>query len=159
MRIRGAVSGDVAFLRRMLYEAAFWRPESERPPLEVALAQPELRPYVDGWGRPGDRGVLAIEAGRPLGAAWYRFFVSEAPGPGFLTPEVPELTIAVVRERRGEGIGSALLDGLVDRAREDGLGALALSVEPDNPARRLYERAGFVKVAEDGAWTMRLDLS
>jgi GNAT superfamily N-acetyltransferase len=159
MRIRDAVSGDVAFLRRMLYEAAFWRPESERPPLEVALAQPELRPYVDGWGRAGDRGLLAIEAGRPLGAAWYRFFASEAPGRGFLTPEVPELTIAVVRERRSEGIGSTLLSRLIDCARADVLVALTLSVEPDNPARRLYERAGFVKVAEDGAWTMRLDIS
>jgi GNAT superfamily N-acetyltransferase len=159
MRIRDAVPGDIAFLRRMLYEAAFWRPESTRQPLEIALARPELRPYLDGWGRPGDRGLVSIEAGRPLGAAWYRFFEADAPGRGFLSPEIPELTIAVVPERRGEGIGSALLDGLVDRAREDGVGALALSVEPDNPARRLYEHAGFVKVAEAGAWTMRRELS
>jgi GNAT superfamily N-acetyltransferase len=134
------------------------RGEDGRLPLAEALAGPELRPYLDGWGREGDRGVVAIEAGRPLGAAWYRFFVPDAPGRGFISTGTPELTIAVVPERRGEGVGSALLSALLERARLDGVEAIALSVEPDNPALRLYERHGFAKVADGGAWTMRAEL-
>jgi len=41
-----------------------------------------------------------------------------------------------------------------------GFRAISLSVEPDNPARRLYERAGFTRAGTvGGAWTMRATLS
>lgn len=33
---------DLAFVREMLYEAAFWRPAIDRPPLEAALSEPDL---------------------------------------------------------------------------------------------------------------------
>jgi RimJ/RimL family protein N-acetyltransferase len=51
----------------------------------------------------------------------------------------------VVPERAGEGIGRALLDALVERARAiPGLTGLSLTVTDGNAAAvRLYERAGF----------------
>ncbi len=54
-------------------------------------------------------------------------------------PENILVYIAVRPESRGKGFGSALLKETVKRAE----GNLALHVEPDNPARRLYERNGF----------------
>lgn len=51
--------------------------------------------------------------------------------------------IAVLDEHRGEGIGRALLDRVEERARERGCARVNLEVLDDNPARRLYERAGF----------------
>ena len=61
--------------------------------------------------------------------------------------------------KRGHGLGSQLLEALIQRARDDGFHALSLSVEPQNPALPLYERFGFRKVDEHGgAWTMRADL-
>lgn len=54
-------------------------------------------------------------------------------------PENILVYIAVRPGSRGKGFGSALLKETVDRAE----GNLALHVEPDNPARRLYERNGF----------------
>lgn len=47
--------------------------------------------------------------------------------------------IAVDSAYRGQGIGAKLMDQAIDRCE----GGLALHVEPDNPARRLYERMGF----------------
>jgi len=47
-------------------------------------------------------------------------------------------------ELRGEGAGAAALAELVAEMDRNGVGALHLLVRPDNPARRLYERAGFV---------------
>ncbi|MGM0739334.1 MAG: GNAT family N-acetyltransferase [Bacteroidota bacterium] len=47
--------------------------------------------------------------------------------------------IAVDSKTRGRGIGLALMEKAIETARGD----LALHVEPDNPARRLYERIGF----------------
>lgn len=47
-------------------------------------------------------------------------------------------------------MGARLLDTLVQAAREDGLTALSLSVEPDKYARRLYERFGFQPIGHVG---------
>jgi len=156
--VRAATAADLPFLRKMNYEAATWRPET-RPPQEVVLADPDVARYLSGWGRPGDAGVIGEEKGTPVGAAWLRLFPADDPAYGFVTTDVPELSIAVASEARGRGIGTQLLDALVEMARADGQRALSLSVEPDNPALRLYERAGFSRVPnEGGAWTMLLEL-
>jgi GNAT superfamily N-acetyltransferase len=60
--------------------------------------------------------------------------------------ETPELAIAVAPEQLGTGVGTLLLARLLDDARRIHR-AIALSVRADNPAKRLYERMGFVTVA------------
>jgi ribosomal protein S18 acetylase RimI-like enzyme len=73
---------------------------------------------------------------------------------------VPELSVAVVEEARGRGIGIALLRSLLDRAREERMSAVSLSVEEENPAVRLYERLGFAAVGRVGnAWRMSKRIS
>jgi ribosomal-protein-alanine N-acetyltransferase len=80
-------------------------------------------------------------------------------GYGFVAADVPELSIAVAPEARGRGFGTQLLGALVAAARDAGHRAISLSVEPENPALRLYERPGFRRVGnEGGAWTMALEL-
>lgn len=54
-------------------------------------------------------------------------------------PENILVYIAVSPECRGKGLGRFLLTETIGRAQ----GAIALHVEPDNPALRLYQRAGF----------------
>ena len=82
------------------------------------------------------------------------------PGYGFVDDETPELAIAVVPSKRGHGIGDELLQELIAKAKAGGYGRLSLSVEPGNPARKLYERHGF-EVVDEGAeaWTMVASLS
>jgi ribosomal protein S18 acetylase RimI-like enzyme len=48
--------------------------------------------------------------------------------------------------RRGGGLATAALDLVAAATRALGAAALHLQVRPDNPARRLYERAGFAAV-------------
>jgi ribosomal protein S18 acetylase RimI-like enzyme len=140
----------------MLYAAAAWRPGEARPPAEELLAEPQISVYVEGWGRQGDSGVIAEDVSHsPLGAAWYRVFSQQEHGYGFVRPDIPEVTIGVSPTARGKGIGTALLDALIARADAEGLRGLSLSVEEDNPAVSLYERAGFVRDKRVGnAWTM-----
>lgn len=160
LELRPLVASDHEVLRAMLYEAAFWRPGGERPPPEQALASPDLAHYVEGWGRGGDRGLVAEVDGEPVGAAWLRRFSAQDHGYGFVDEATPELSIAVTPARRGRGVGAALLVGLLDRARTDGTRRVSLSVEVDNPARRLYERAGFEVVEHgEGAVTMVVELT
>jgi GNAT superfamily N-acetyltransferase len=142
---RGGVQ-DVRFLRDMLVHAYYWR---ARVPGSLVSR------YVRGWGRPGDAAVIALERGFPVGAAWFRVFPSEEPGYGFVDETTPELAIAVVPSKRGHGVGDELLQALLERARSAGYARISLSVEPGNPARKLYERHGFEVVAEgEDAWTM-----
>ena len=157
MELRPATRDDLPFLREMLYEAAFWRGGEGRPPLDEAFATPQLGRYLDGFGRAGDTGVIAVdERGRPVGAAWYRRFSPREPGYGFVDGATPELSIAVAPDQRGTGVGRLLLDALVALAGEQGLPGLSLSVANDNPAKRLYERAGFEVVEDHGdSTTMR----
>ena len=54
-------------------------------------------------------------------------------------PENILVYIATHKNHRGEGIGKALMLKAIDTAE----GSVALHVEPDNPARFLYEKVGF----------------
>ena len=153
---------DEPFLREMVREADRWRlpVDALRPPLDEVLADPHVRLYVDGWGRSGDGGVLAEVAGTPVGACWLRLFTADPHGWGFVAADVPELSLAVAPHWRRRRIGTRLLTAAVTQARAAGHPALSLSVMPDNPARRLYRRAGFRRVAAvDGSWTMVLRLT
>ncbi|WP_067486862.1 ribosomal protein S18-alanine N-acetyltransferase [Actinomadura hibisca] len=56
-------------------------------------------------------------------------------------------TIGVRPDRRGSGLGAALLTELLDEAARRGSDAVFLEVRADNaPAQRLYERFGFERV-------------
>ena len=54
-------------------------------------------------------------------------------------PENILVYIAVDRSQRGKGVGKKLMKATMDNAE----GAIALHVEPDNPARHLYSKVGF----------------
>ena len=161
-RLRRGAPDDEGFLWEMLREAVSWRAEDPVPALEEVFSNPELARYVEGWGRPGDAAVVALapDSGERVGAAWYRLMPREKPGYGFVDSATPELSLAVVSERRGAGIGKALLQEIIYTARSSGFAALSLAVEEGNPANALYEQAGFRRhTRTDGARIMSLDLS
>lgn len=63
-------------------------------------------------------------------------------------PEYYLIYIAVAASQRGKGIGSKLLQRAFDTAD----GNIALHVEYDNPAKRLYERMGFTTKYAEMRW-------
>lgn len=57
--------------------------------------------------------------------------------------------LGVAPDRQGQGIGRALLDAVIERARRDGYAALVLCSDAWMVgAHRLYESAGFVRLPE-----------
>jgi GNAT superfamily N-acetyltransferase len=121
-------------------------PGAGAPPKEQLLAFPQLTMFHEGWGRTGDTGLVAEEDGRLLGLAWYRFFTEQVHGEGYVDEQTPEVAVAVVDGQRGRGLGTALMDAIHARAREQRVEQISLSVDADNPAKRLYVRLGYLDV-------------
>lgn len=84
--------------------------------------------------RPGGQIVTWEEEGNLLGAV-----VLNKTGMEGYIPENILVYIATDKNHRGKGIGSKLMDAAIEHTQGD----IALHVEPDNPARKLYERCGF----------------
>ena len=141
VRIRPGGADDIPAIQAALLRAANW--DSSREPR--LLDDASLAPYHEGWGRESDLVVIAEDEGRAIGAAYCRLMR----GYGYVDDDTPEVTIGVESSYRGRGIGGRLLDALADLAGRKGFERLSLSVEADNPARRLYERAGYRQVGVD----------
>lgn len=82
----------------------------------------------------GGFAIVAVAEDEPVGAV----VVNRTGMQGYI-PENILVYIAVHGSMRGKGIGKALMERAMERAK----GAIALHVEPDNPARKLYEALGF----------------
>lgn len=141
--IRAAIAQDGAFLADMLGEAVNWSPEWKKQSRNRVLTDPKTAHYITGWPRDTDLGVIAEVGGEPAGAAWLRYLPASDPGYGFVSPDIPELTVGVVARWRGHGIGRALLRAIAERARQAGIEHISLSVERKNFAQKLYLSEGY----------------
>jgi ribosomal protein S18 acetylase RimI-like enzyme len=149
--IRQLMPSDQAFLWEMLYHSLHV-PEGRPPFPREIIDRREIARYVTAWGRTGDSGFVAINTtnGEPIGAAWLRLLTGDEKGYGYVDDQTPELAIAVLPEYRGQGIGFDLLRRLLQSASTV-YPSVSLSVSDDNPAVRLYERAGFERLGGDSA--------
>ncbi|WP_051468379.1 ribosomal protein S18-alanine N-acetyltransferase [Actinomadura oligospora] len=110
-------------LEQALFPEDAW---SEQMLREELADQPRTRHYV-----------VAEEAGEIIGYA----------GLAAAADQADVQTIGVKEDRRGSGVGAALLTELLDEASRRGSVQVFLEVRADNDsARRLYERFGFVRV-------------
>lgn len=128
------------------------RPTPDDQEFVFATYKATLRPYVEwAWGwdeafqragfwkhHPLDQMQLIAVDGERAGV----LHVEEQDSLHFIR------TIFLVPEFQGRGVGARLLRGEIERARRQGK-ALQLKVIKINPAKRLYERLGFVVIDED----------
>lgn len=91
-------------------------------------------------------GFPVLVATDERGVAGFGSFGGFRSWPGYRT--TVEHSVHVRADRRGEGIGTAIVAALIERARALGLHAMIAAVEAENVASiRLHERLGFVEVA------------
>jgi len=104
------------------------------------------RPLRESAGYP----ALRVRAVKTLFAPLFRVLETIADGDFYL------LAIALDREARGKGVGSALMDSTEERARASHSIRLSLDVSAKNVgARRLYERRG---MTVESQWPKRLPI-
>ena len=162
IKIRPIQESDKHFLWDMLFEMVYFPEGVEKPNKEEFLKQPNISKYLDGFGiKNSDSGFIAEnDRNQLIAAAWFRLFDNSNKGYGYISDDIPELSIAVLKEYRGKGIGSKLLKALIEKAKSDGYPAISLSVDLENTACSLYVSAGFKKVGVSGtSWTMKLDIT
>ena len=143
-KIRKMKAEEYDLLNDFLYEAIFV-PDGAKPPEKSILQLPELQVYTDDFGSsPHDRAFVAEAEGKIVGAAWARIMKDY----GHMDDQTPSLAISLYKEYRGMGIGTALLKNLMMDLKAAGYEKVSLSVQKDNCAVKMYEKAGFTVCAE-----------
>ncbi|MEZ5031161.1 MAG: GNAT family N-acetyltransferase [Saprospiraceae bacterium] len=124
-------SGQFEQISAFLFKAL----ESYGDPLEdIRKAMTYALNLQDVPGRGGLVLTAQDEDSRILGAV----VINETGMSGYI-PEYILVYIAVDPDTRGMGLGKRLMETALHTVQ----GGIALHVEPDNPARRLYEKLGF----------------
>ncbi len=144
LRLATASTADQAALWHILYYASHLNDVRGSTPADVR-SEPSVQRYVRDWGREGDLAVLAeTPEGDLVGGVWIRLHTAaERHLPEFVDVRTPELGIAVLPAHQGHGVGGRLLAFAMETA-QGRYPAVMLSVRASSPARRLYERFGFV---------------
>lgn len=145
LALRPVGKRDLAFLERLYAStreeelaAVDWAPQQKARFLAQQF-QAQHRHYQEHHG---DAAFLVIERnGERIG----RIYLQPR------TDEIRLIDIALLPELRGRGIGSAMLERLLDHARDRSL-AVRLHVESFNPAFRLYRRLGFRTLEDRGVY-------
>jgi ribosomal protein S18 acetylase RimI-like enzyme len=151
IHLRPALPTDLPFLRKMLYEAVFWRDVANKPTFEEAPTLPDVSRALTDWGeRDGDTAVIATSHSNPVGAAWYRYMTEDNAIRGYIDETIPVLVIGVHSDYRHQGIGGKLIEWLIDHAAKHAIPQISLMVSKDNVALNLYQQQGFLEYADTG---------
>ncbi len=141
-----AAAADLPFMKRMLYEAVYWRTPETRPSFNEAMGIPGIAKSLSDWGeRPGDTGVIALAGDVPAGAAWFRFWNEEKHDRGYIREDIPVVVIGVASGYRRMGIANGLIARLAEYAAAQEIPRISLMVAKDNVAWGLYRKQQFIE--------------
>ncbi len=146
MTLREIKETEYDLLKDFLYEAIFI-PEGVTPPAREIIAQPELKLYYEdfGTGR-ADHCIVADDNGRVVGAVWTRIMNDY----GHVDDDTPSFAISLYKEYRGRGIGTKMMERMLELLKENGYRKASLAVQKANYAVKMYEKTGF-KIVDENA--------
>lgn len=129
---------EYPLLDDFLYEAIYIPENMEAPPRDI-INQSELQIYVADFGKKDDHALLAIQDEKVVGAVWSRIMKDY----GHVDDQTPSLAIALFKEYRGNGIGTALMRQMLLLLRDKDYEKVSLSVQKANYAVKMYSAVGF----------------
>ena len=111
--IRNLRHDEIGLLKDFLYEAIYV-PEGVESPASEILELPELKLYIEEFGtRRGDNCLVADFGGKAAGAVWARIMDDY----GHVDDETPSIAISLYREYRGQGIGSRMMQEMLEQLK------------------------------------------
>ncbi len=136
---------DQLTLQQFLYLALYVREGEKAFPKEI-LHQDDFKIYYHNFGHKAhDMAFIASDNNDIVGLAWARCFEESDQAHGFVDRDIPELTISVLPQYRGKGIGTSLLKNLIEHYRLEAYKGISLSVDNQNDkAAQLYYSLGFI---------------
>ena len=154
-RIREIRTQEIPLLEDFLYEAIFIS-EGVFPPPKSIVKNKDLQVYVRDFGlSPDDKCLVAEADGKIVGAVWSRIMEDY----GHIADGVPSIAISLYKEYRNQGIGTELLQQMIELLQRERYEKVSLSVQKENYASRMYLKAGFVVLKEtQEEYIMVLDL-
>ncbi len=145
-QIRPIRKEEIPILGDFLYEAIFI-PEGVAAPPRSILDDENLQVYIRDFGQmPADRCLVAEVGDKIVGAIWSRIMNDY----GHIADDVPSIAISLYKEYRNLGIGTDMLRQMLELLKADGYKSVSLSVQKANYAMRMYQRAGFRILSDDG---------
>lgn len=154
LTFRPLLPQDQSRLWDWLHIALWDPPPAPLRPREV-LEHPGVRIYAEGWGGPGDIGMVAVRDGTDAGACWMRLLPAGV-GLASVDAATPQLGIGLAPAFQRQGIGRPLMQAALAAAWQAGHAQVSLTVHPDNPARRLYAACGFEEAGLRGSYHLML---
>ena len=145
MVLREIKENEYDLLKDFLYEAIFI-PEGVDPPAREIIEQPELKLYYEGFGTgKADHCIVADDNGRVVGAVWTRIMNDY----GHVDDETPSFAISLYKEYRGIGIGTKMMEQMLELLSRKGYKKASLAVQKANYAVGMYKKVGFRIVDEN----------
>ena len=144
-KIRTISEGEESLLQDFLYQAVFV-PEGVPAPPKSIIQQPELQIYITDFGqRKDDIGLVAEVEKKAVGAVWVRIMNDY----GHIDNDTPSFAIALYKDYRGLGIGTALMQEMLRILKDRGYKQASLAVQKANYAVKMYQNVGFTIVDEN----------
>lgn len=142
--IRPLREEETYLLRDFLYEAIYI-PEGVEPPTKEVIDIPELKIYIEDFGKDKDDYCLVAETDhKVIGAVWVRIMNDY----GHIDNNTPSLSISLYREYRNKGIGTELMKEMLKLLRNKSYHQVSLSVQKANYATNMYLELGFNIIRE-----------
>ena len=137
--IRRIREDEYYLLEDFIYEAIFI-PEGVTPPPKSIIKQPDLQVYIKDFGKEKDDICFVAEVeGKVVGAVWVR----DMEDYGHIAEGIPSFAISLYKEYRNFGIGTKLMETMLDELRRKGYEKTSLAVQKANYAVKMYKKVGF----------------
>lgn len=145
LTIRKMHPNEYPLLDDFLYQAIYQPDTTDLAPKSI-INKPELQVYIKDFGKQTDDYCFCAEVdNRVVGAVWVR----NINGYGSIDDVTVEFAISVFDEYQKMGIGTTLMNKMLEHLKELHYPKASLAVQKENYAVRMYQKVGFEIASEN----------
>ena len=143
--IREMHPNEYPLLEDFLYQAIY-QPDKTNLASKSIINKPELQEYIKDFSTRKDDYCFCAEVnGKVVGAVWVR----NINGYGSVDNDTIEFAISVFDEYQKMGMGTALMNKMIEHLKKINYSKASLAVQKGNYAVRMYQKVGFEIVDEN----------